>query len=300
MYFNQLQLHPGNTRHPVMNTLFISDLDGTLVNNQAELSDYSLQTLQELIDDGLPFTVASARSIVSMQQMLRGLRLDLPVISFNGGFISDLETGQHHRVNSIESEIIHQIYDALADFGCVPYLSTYTGNEERVYYHRVINAGMEWYLQERITRKDPRFRKTDNLRHGLKEQVVCMTVIHRKEILDDLEQHILGSYGEHVEVHHYENQYDPGWHWLTVHDRRASKDQAIEDLKQHFGLEQKRTVVFGDNRNDISMFQNADHAVAVSNAQPQAREHAHIIIGSNEEDAVVNYLVDQWRGRQSD
>lgn len=278
-----------------MDTLYISDLDGTLVNNKAEISDVSLQTLQELVNDGLPFTVASARSIVSMQQMLRGLKLNLPVISFNGGFISDLATGHHHKVNSIESGVIHQIYEALADFDCVPYLSTYTGIEERVYYHQVINPGMEWYLQERITRRDPRFRKTDDLRHGLKEQVVCMTVIHRKEVLDNLEQHILDSHGDYVEVHHYENQYDPGWYWLTVHDNRASKDQAIEDLKKEFGLEEKRTVVFGDNRNDISMFKKADHAVAVANALPEARQHAHEIIGSNEEDAVVKYLFSKWR-----
>jgi Cof subfamily protein (haloacid dehalogenase superfamily) len=280
-----------------MDTLFISDLDGTLVNNRAEISDFSLQTLQALVDDGLPFTIASARSIVSMQQMLKGLRLNLPVISFNGGYISDLDSGRHHLVNSIESDVIHQIYDALADFECVPYLSTYTGNEERVYYHRVINPGMEWYLQERITRKDPRFRKTDDLRHGLKEQVVCMTVIHRQEIICNLEQHILDSHGDRVEVHQYENQYDPGWYWLTVHDSRASKDQAIEDLKKNFGLEGKRTVVFGDNRNDISMFKNADHAVAVANAQPEARQYAHEVIGSNEQDAVARYLADKWRKR---
>jgi len=127
-----------------------------------------------------------------------------------------------------------------------------------------------------------------------------MTIIHRKEVLDDLEQHILDSHGQYVEIHHYENQYDPGWYWLTVHDHRASKDQAIEDLMKQFGLAEKRTVVFGDNRNDISMFRKADHAVAVANAQPEARQYAHEVIGSNEEDAVVNYLARQWRKAKGD
>ncbi len=279
-----------------MDILYISDLDGTLVNNKAEISDFSLQMLQELVDNGLLFTIASARSIVSMQQMLKGLTLNLPVISFNGGYISDLESGQHHLVNSIESEVSRQIYESLAEFDCVPYLSTYTGNEERVYYQQVTNPGMQWYLQERITRNDPRLTKTDDLRHGLREQVVCMTIINRREILDELEQHIRELHGARIETHQYENQYDPGWYWLTVHDRRASKDQAICELKKNFGLEEKRTVVFGDNRNDISMFKYADHAVAVANAQPEARQHAHEVIGSNEDDAVVRYLANHWRG----
>ena len=124
-----------------------------------------------------------------------------------------------------------------------------------------------------------------------------MTIIHRQEIISDLEQHILDAYGDHVEVHQYENQYDPGWYWLTVHDSRASKDQAIEDLKKNFGLEGRLTVVFGDNRNDISMFKNADHAVAVANAQPEARQYAHEVIGSNEQDAVARYLAEKWHKR---
>jgi len=84
-----------------MPTLYISDLDGTLLNNSAELSAYSKTTLQAMLADGLIFTVASARSVVAMQQMMAGLTLPLPVIEFNGAFISDLATGRHEVVNNI-------------------------------------------------------------------------------------------------------------------------------------------------------------------------------------------------------
>ena len=49
-----------------MNTLYISDLDGTLLTNDARLSEFSRAVLRELIADGLSFSVASARSVVSM------------------------------------------------------------------------------------------------------------------------------------------------------------------------------------------------------------------------------------------
>lgn len=277
-----------------VDTLYISDLDGTLLNNNAELTDYSRQTLQTLIDAGLPFTVASARSIVSMQQMLAGLQLTLPVICFNGGYLSNFTTGEHHVVNSIDRDVALQIYDHVTDSGCIPYLSTFTGTEERVYYHSVNNEGMDWYLQERFIRKDPRFRWTEDLRSGLEEQLVCMTVIDRKEVLDVLERHILECHGERVSVHHYENQYSPGWYWLTVHDRHASKDVAVTRLKKLLGVPDCRTVVFGDNLNDIAMLQAADHAVAVDNAHPEVKRHAHEVIESNEKNGVVNYLVRNW------
>ena len=66
----------------VQNKIYISDLDGTLLRNDASLSSFSKNTLIELIDRGLIFTVATARSIASVREILRGLKLNLPVIEF--------------------------------------------------------------------------------------------------------------------------------------------------------------------------------------------------------------------------
>ena len=94
------------------NKLFISDLDGTLLNDNAMLSNFSLKNLNALIEKGLQFTVASARSVIAMQKILKGLKIKLPVIEFNGAFLSDLRTGKHVIVNEINPEIK---YDLLND-----------------------------------------------------------------------------------------------------------------------------------------------------------------------------------------
>lgn len=277
-----------------MSTLYISDLDGTLVNNDAVLSPYALKELNAMLAEGLQLTVASARSIVSMQQMLAGLELRLPVIGFNGAFLSDLKTGAHLHVNSMPREIAESIIACLPAYDCAPYVSTYTGAEERVYYDTVTNAGMQWYWRDRIERRDPRFRHQPRYLLAHNDAVTCITIIHRGEVLDALEADLISRFGTEVEIHQYENQYSPGWYWLTVHDRRASKDQAIKVLQAHQDLKDSRVVVFGDNKNDIKMFQAADLAVAVENAQAQVKAHAHEVIGSNLNDAVVNYLRANW------
>jgi len=93
-----------------------------------------------------------------------------------------------------------------------------------------------------------------------------------------------------VETHLFENLYSPGWFWLTVHDRRATKDQAIRTLAQRCGLTGSEIVVFGDQSNDLKMFQMADRAVAVSNAAEELKCHASVIIGPNESDSVVKFI----------
>ena len=122
-----------------MSRLYVSDLDGTLLNNEANLSEFSRRTLHRLLQNGLPFTVASARSVVSIRAMLKGLKLTLPVVEFNGAFLSDLETGHHEVINSIEPAIVEDVYKLLHHYECVPFISTFNGGEDCVYYNDITN-----------------------------------------------------------------------------------------------------------------------------------------------------------------
>ncbi|MDZ8239379.1 MAG: HAD family hydrolase [Nostoc sp. ChiQUE01a] len=277
-----------------MNTVYISDLDGTLLGNNAKLSSFSKKVLDELLQQGLQFTVASARSIVSIQSMLKGLNLRLPVIEFNGAFISDLDSGRHEIINSISPDVVESIYKLILEFGCVPFVSSFNGTEDCAYYQDVINDGMRWYLNDRLTNKDRRWRVIEDLTHSFSDQVVCLTVIGHAQQLLELESAIIEIHGTSVETHLIENQYSPGWYWLTIHDYKATKDQAIQTLVENYGLKQSQIVVFGDQINDIKMFKIATHAIAVANANPELKRYATLVIGSNTEDSVVKYIFQNW------
>ena len=66
------------------NTLYVSDLDGTLLQNDATLSPYARDELNRMMDEGLQFTVSSARSTGTIIDILKGLKLQLPCALFNG------------------------------------------------------------------------------------------------------------------------------------------------------------------------------------------------------------------------
>ncbi len=93
-----------------------------------------------------------------------------------------------------------------------------------------------------------------------------------------------------MQVSFQENIYSPGWFWLTMHDVRATKDRAIAQMKERYGLSESQLIVFGDHMNDLKMFQLADHAVAVANAVSELKEHADEVIGHHTEGSVVRYL----------
>lgn len=147
------------------NKLFISDLDGTLLNNNAKLSNYARNSLNALMEKGLDFTVASARSVVAMQKIFKGLYIRLLVIGFNGAFISDLRTGEHVIVNEIAPNIKDDILHDIKKYVQFPFVSSFDGKRERLYYVDIQNDGCKWYVNDRKQNKDNRLAQIGSLKN---------------------------------------------------------------------------------------------------------------------------------------
>ncbi len=273
-----------------MKAIYISDLDGTLLRNEGILSNYSRSKLISLMNDGLNFTVASARSVVSMQTILHDIPFKLPVIEFNGSFISDFFTGNHQIVHDISKDIKEELFCDILKHQRIPFVSSYNGTEDCLYYDEIVNDGMLCYLNSRKSAGDRRLRKSA-LKDILNEHIVCFTIIDREENLADLAELFNEKYSNKVEILLIENQYSPGWYWLTIHDCKATKDQGIKVLLEEYGFSPEALTVFGDNLNDIKMFQLAKNKVAVGNAKPELIQIATEVIGSNEDDSVVKYIM---------
>ena len=80
--------------------------------------------------------------------------------------------------------------------------------------------------------------------------------------------------------------------WLEICPQNCTKAKSILKLKEQLGFE--KLVVFGDSLTDISMFKIADESYAVANAMDELKKIATHIIGSNEEDSVVDLLKERF------
>ena len=276
-------------------TLYVSDLDGTLLRSDGSLSPYSVRTLNRLISEGMPFTVASARGCGEIRYALQDLRLRLPVIATNGAYVSDLTTGRHLAVHALPSGIAHDLWALFDGRGSGPFLFTYDGRADRFYYtaDSLRNDGMRRFHGKRETRQDPRLHRLPELRQGLDDQVVLFILIDSLPRIQDLEREIRRRHGDAVQVHTHDH-YDGVWYHLMVLDARATKDQGAAALKRLVDLAHGRLVVFGDQLNDIPMFRMANEAYAVAGAAPELAEHATAVMGSNDDDAVARWLEHRW------
>ncbi|NEZ59876.1 HAD family hydrolase [Adonisia turfae] len=277
-----------------MPTLYVSDLDGTLLTPTATLSTYTRATLKRLLESGLPFTVATSRSVSSVGPIFQGVSLPLPVIELNGAYITDLTTGQHLIVNDIATELAIKILKLVQDYGVKPLISSYNGQDDHVYFTHDVNPGIQWYIDDAERNEDGRWHCRTDLTEIFDEQVMRFTLIDTKARLTHLEQALNQHFPGCLDMHLFENPYQPDWYWLTLQDRSATKANGIRELQAFHKLHDHDLTVFGDHNNDISMFQLADVAVATANATLELQQHATEIIGHHSEDSVVKYLESRW------
>lgn len=278
--------------------LYVVDLDGTLLQPDARLSPRTRALLAELLAAGAPITIASARSAVSMRPILDGLDLALPVVELNGAFLSVLATGAHYWVRSLRPQVAASVLDLFAGSGLPPFLSTYDGRRDRLYAPPPANPGMRWYLDDRKALGDERLTPAADVRVGLRDQVVCLTAIGERESVAALRDRVKSAWDESVQIQLWENEYSPGWYWLTVQDRLATKDAAVAELVVLRGLGDVEVVAFGDQANDAGLLAMAHRGVAVANAIPEILAVADEVIGPNTDDSVARYIQADWRSRR--
>ncbi|WP_372633646.1 HAD family hydrolase [Fodinibius sp.] len=277
------------------NTFVVSDLDGTLLNNDGLLSKHSRTKLQRLINNGLNFTVASARSLHTISYILQDLQLSLPVICLNGAYISDYNTKKHLVINEIQQEVRQGIRGYVEKHNVGVFISTHHNGEDFLFYNQINNGGLQWYYEDRIASNDQRLKKTISIKELRDHYITCFTFIDKEKKLLQIKRELLDQFQDKVEIHLFENLYSRGWYWLTAHDYRATKDRAIQQLQDEFGHQDKELIVFGDHINDIKMFKIAHQCIAVQNADERLKKHAHEVIGTNMEDSVANYLEAMFR-----
>jgi hydroxymethylpyrimidine pyrophosphatase-like HAD family hydrolase len=273
-----------------MATLYVTDLDGTLIRDDLSLSDWSRGRLVSLLLEGAPITIATARSIVSLSVILGDIPFRLPVIEFNGAFLTDYRTKRHQVVRSIDRDIVPALHALVVGAGVQPFLAVHDGTRDLLFSKGATNAGQEAYLQERLVFRDGRLREVSTLEQAFAHQVVCFTLIDREETLSALSARISAAFGSRLVCTQYAYRYFPGWFFLSVYDAKATKEQGIRTLIEMHGLQGSDLVVFGDDVNDLGMFRIATRALATANARPELKRIAHEVIGTNGEDSVVRWI----------
>lgn len=267
-------------------TLYVSDLDGTLLRRDQTLSSFTVDTINALVERGMIFSYATARSLVTARQVTAGLTTNLPVVIYNGSFVVESATGKRLISGAFGTDEAREILDDLLSCCIYPIVYAFVdGVEKFSYVEDKQSRGARWFNDTR--RGDVRDRPLADAAQLYSGEIFHLTCIDEPDLLLPIYE----KYRDRFECIYHKDIYS-GEQWLEIQPRGATKAEAILALKSL--LECEKIVCFGDGKNDISMFELADECYAVANADEALKAIATDVIGSNEQDGVAHFLMNAW------
>jgi Cof subfamily protein (haloacid dehalogenase superfamily) len=258
--------------------LVISDLDGTLLNKDHALSEYTKSVVKALTNENIPFWIATGRHHCDALNISKKLGVDTFLITANGATIADF-SGELIDQAFIEKEIIENILKIE-----VP---------EGVYQN--LYKGAHWLMEE-PDQVFAKYYKEDDFHYTLCKfedhlhepiNKVFFTSYDNEKLIP-IANAVTQMYGEHIDVTFSMPQ------CLEIMPKGVNKGEAILKSLKRYGIEPHEVIAFGDGLNDLEMLQVVGKGYVMGNAHPILKEKlaGHESIGDNGDDAVAKHLVE--------
>lgn len=273
-----------------MKILYCTDLDGTLLMPDKSISLNSVELLNRLLDAGMLFTVATARSAATAVELLQPLHLTLPGVLLNGALLYDFQKGCYAGCAAIEVEAAHEVLQVLRAHQRPCFLYHLEENEICVQFEQLANEEERRFYQERKGKSYKRFEQVERLTPRTDSPIVYFTMMDTRQRLEPIAEELKAVKG--VRAAFYKDNYSEIY-YLEIFSSRASKAAGMQHVARMCGAQ--RTVAFGDNLNDLEMLRAADLGLVVADGRTEALAQADEVIGNSFENGVARYLESHWQ-----
>ena len=270
-------------------TLYVSDLDGTLLGDDSLLSAETVATLNRVIGElGGLFTIATARTPATVVPLMQEVRAKLPFIVIGGSAMWNPVTASYEHTHSIDNATVNAVADVFDRHNTHPFIYRRHGSSLLYTNHYgPLSPQEQRFVDARQDLPLKKFFLNDrNYRHSDDEALLIFS-LNKYAVLKAIANDIKATVNT-CNVILYHDIFDESEGYLEIYTAGTSKAAAIRNLAHEVGAQ--RIVVFGDNRNDIAMMQAADLSVAVGNAFPEVKAAAHLVIGPNTADSVPHWI----------
>jgi len=243
-------------------------------------------TLNRLIEKGLIFSVATARTAATCDQLLANVKFNVPIILMNGVLVYDFQKKRCIKKELLEESAINRILTALKELNLSAFMYALEDDILVTYYDRLSSNAMRNFYDERVNLYNKKFVHLDNLTNASGD-IIYFCCLDSQENIERLYNEVVKIEGLCVEKYPDIYSSDHSW-YAEIFSANASKRNAVQYLRKQYNFD--HIVCFGDNLNDLPMFEASDTRIAMLNANSKLKEKADEIIGSNTENGVAKWL----------
>lgn len=266
-----------------MKHLFITDMDGTLLNDESRVSKKSAEIITSLTRQGALITVATARTPATVEPLLEGIEIGLPAIVMTGAAMWDRSRQAYVNTHPFDSDADRQILSMLRQEGIEPFVYRFYDGAPllHVYRNSPFSADDIRFIEERRVSGLKEFHIDQQMPDG-GHTMLFFAMGPKGRIFaaaDRIRQLGICSVSAFTDI------FGEDTGILELFAPGVSKASAVTSLKKLTGAD--RLTVYGDNLNDLPMMAVADDSVAVANALPEVKAAATRTIAANTADAVA-------------
>ncbi len=264
------------------NLLLCTDLDGTLLNDERQISQENLDAIEYFKSEGGCFTFITGRPPMISMDIYNNVKPNVPFGCFNGGGLYDGKNGEY-----IWSVTLPDGADELVSYADknFPKTGVQINTQKTIYFQKESDSMVTF---REITKAPYIFGDFSTITDPLVKIVFGLKDSkYMDELAKDLPKHPNASKFDFIRSE------------LTLFEilpKGISKGNVLKILADYLNIDMKNTIAIGDYNNDVSMLKVAGVGVAVANAVPDAKAVADIVTVSNNEHAIAKVIDDIDKG----
>ena len=255
--------------------LFVTDMDGTLLNSHNKITGGVKAAIKRAVDAGVIFTVATGRMHVSALPYVQELGIDVPVITYNGALIK-YASGEEVFASYLDKDLVQSLVEYAHSRNI--HIQLYSDdklyyseeNEESAFYRKA--SGVEGYPVG-----DQLVNYMDKVPKLL---IIGKNPAEADKAVEEISQLFAGKIVAVKSTPIYVELIKPG----------VNKASAIAKMAEIYHVPAEAVLAIGDSNNDLSMLKAAHYGVAMGNANADVKQAAKYMVADCDHDGIAEAI----------
>jgi len=293
-YFHYILLKPMRKFDPKKIKALAIDLDGTILLPNTTLGERTQSCIKKLISNGMEIIIATGRAIEASERFRSAMGAEGPMVYFNGAEVVEMPSGKILYTNLIGKDVVDFATDVARDLGIhfqvyLPAgISPETGKpdirqKQGTLITEKFGADAQMYKNhtgiEPVIKDLKKIAALPGLEGCIKGMYIADPSLH-----DEIKKRINERFGGRISVMRSFPTF------LEVINNGVSKGEGLKIAMKYKGLKPEEVIAFGDEENDLPMYDAAGFFAAPENARVNIQETADLVYGSNANEGLAEYL----------
>lgn len=260
---------------PMKYKLIVTDLDGTLLNEERIVPQYTKDLIKKFRDSGGMFSIATGRIEMSVRKYWKELGIDVPVILYNGAKIINLNDNTIYFESKLNYDITRIALRKLKSYKW----DVLVYKDNNIYISKCTDGIGKYMLKDGVTCVE-----VGDLAKYIESSPTKILIIGDWEKFNEFVKLSSDEFGSPINAVRSEMFY------LEILPDNVSKGRALEELCRILDIKLCETIAIGDHLNDIDMIKKAGLGVAVSNADKKLKMYADYVASGNNTQGVSEVI----------